>query len=595
MGIEDQEKNEQQDEKPVVQEHINPKFKKKLKKVLEVAALALVAGVVFGLSARLIFNVTGDSFFRSEDEHKEAENAGKRNEVNLWPTADSVPTTRPTQAETEKQAVSLSDNLTSDKKNTVTVAQTTVTEIPENDKTNDGKTDAGQPGKDKGTENDGKSDGVSDKAEITGAGPENANAAPGENTDPSGTEGMPEEGEKVSLVEINPRHDDNENEEIQNPDETQNNPQKNGEDDIDPAEGEGSGDALTGDGETGQGETSAESGETTEKADANPLMAANSLEGYRQLMDELHQVSSEAEKSLVMVKGITSIVNWMGETVETSNDAVGVLVADNGIELLSVTYYDKIKAADRIEVTINSGESYDATLLAYDESFNMAVVAIPMKTIPKFILDELSMVTFGNTDSMYAGMPIIAIGSPNGNNGSVEYGYVTGCGPEFYVVDGVCNLFTTDFSHSEASEGLVLNLDGELIGVISRGTAASQLTGTGTGITVESLVQVAECLCNGTKRPHIGVIAENIPDSALKELKLEHGIYVNEVETVSPAANAEIHKGDIILSVNGTDIDSVEAFSSLLMQNNSNSEMEILLYRSSRKGEPELKVKVIPD
>lgn len=594
MGNENQEQNEQQEEKPVVQEHINPKFRKRLKKVLEVAVLALVAGVVFGVSARLVFNLTGDGFFSNEDETKQADASEKRTTVNLRTASEATPSVSVSVSAAEKQPVSLAVN-----ENTETKDRPGSVKQPETGIVLNGEKDAEG-------EKTGDREAAGEKSEAQGKTPAvEATGSPvvlkNENTDPAKAESSPSPSENTDKTE--PEGDTVPDTGLQvgdgktDTDEPGTASEDSNQDgNVSPEDGteqseDGAEDTQNaGDKSENTFDTSENKGEEL----GNPLTYATSLEGFIRVMDELHGITSEAEKCLLTVNGITRIVNWMGEPVETVEESVGVIAADNGVELLVVTYYDRIKSADLLEVRLKSGMVCSCELLSYDESLNMAVVAVPLKKIPEDEYEKLGRVAFGSTDNIYAGMPVIAIGCPNGNMGSVEYGYITGVGQEMYVPDGVCRLFTTDLSQSEGSEGIIINYDGELIGVISRGTAASELTGNSTEITVESLVEVAECLCNGTKRPVFGVLAEDIPADVMKELEIGHGIYVNEVLSASPAEAADMHKGDIILSVDGTDIDSVEQFSRLVLENIIHNPMEVKLYRSSRKGEPELTVQVIP-
>jgi len=625
MGIDGQENEKLNDSEaePVVQESIKPKYKKKLKKLLEVVVLAIVAGVVFGLTVRLFFGITPSQVNRIINQNStETEGEGtpaKRSEVTLQPAGSVTAAPAPTKvADNEKQPVSFDGN-----------------------KTDKPDTNPSKPGPGQTEASDKPGDVASASPKPTEAADKNQNEIAADKADgQEKTDDSEQTGDKHPVVVITSAPNDKEpvpttsvslsgNEEKTdgNGSDASGNPIDIGNDGRDETKPDGSlettGDTANGDSDAdekndGEADTintegtdssdSAEDGKTNpddennpvagddengseEKTESSAVMPEFSLESYRKLMDELHKVADEAGKGIVTIKSATSIVNWMGENVENTSETVGGIVADNGVELLIVTYYDKVKNSDRIEVTLATGSKYEGTMLATDAGYNMAVIAVPLKAIAEEELEAVKPVVFGNTANIYAGMPIIAIGSPNGSIGSVEYGYITGCGKVRYVTDGVCSLFTTDITNSTSSEGVVLNLDGELIGIISRNAAS----GTSTEISVESLLLVAQRLCNEQHMPYFGIMAEDVPESALKDLKLEHGIYVDEVSVSSPAAAADIHKGDIIVEVNNISIGSVKDFSSILMDTEAGEAIDVKIFRSSQMANPELVISVIPE
>ena len=155
MSIDDRDKNEEiKEEQPIVQEHIKPNYKRKLKKLLEVAVLALVAGLIFGLAVRLVLGDRVKNILRS-DEEQESVNKDKRSEVTLRPSLTSNEQ-KTTPAQTGKQPISFVIDEGSDRQPDDTSAKTAdkssvsdaghsdknekATEKPENDVPESGKT-----------------------------------------------------------------------------------------------------------------------------------------------------------------------------------------------------------------------------------------------------------------------------------------------------------------------------------------------------------------------------------------------------------------------------------------------------------------------
>ena len=318
------------------------------------------------------------------------------------------------------------------------------------------------------------------------------------------------------------------------------------------------------------------------------------LTEYKRAMEEMRYRAEKVRNSIVSIEAVTNIVNWLGESIEQSENSKGIIVTENPNELFILTYYDKVKNADRIEISLKSGIAYTASLFNYDTSYNLAVLILPKQSVKQEDMKEISLIDIGDSDGIYAGMPIMAIGTTDGKNNTLEYGNITGDDFVEYITDSAIELFTTNVEHSDNGEGVVADLDGKVVGIITRKIGSGMLSNVNKCIRVNSLIKVAEKLCNGGSRLYLGITAENIPSWALRENDIENGIYVTGVEASSPASDAGIRKGDFITAVNGIKISDVGEFSDLLMGSDENSELAIQIFRVSKASEPNFSITVKP-
>lgn len=90
------------------------------------------------------------------------------------------------------------------------------------------------------------------------------------------------------------------------------------------------------------------------------------VEDYKKLYTKLKAVATESEKSLVMVTAASSDTDWFNETYESREQVSGLLVGNNGVELLILTVYSEVRSADRLQVTFADKTSQDAVLNNYD-------------------------------------------------------------------------------------------------------------------------------------------------------------------------------------------------------------------------------------
>lgn len=110
-----------------------------------------------------------------------------------------------------------------------------------------------------------------------------------------------------------------------------------------------------------------------------PEEAAKALlvENYQEMYDVLGELRREVEKSIVSVTAVTSDVNWINDTLENKGVASGLIVAENGKELLILAGYEGLKDADSISVSFE-GEEKEAEVKGIDQTTGLAVLAVPL-------------------------------------------------------------------------------------------------------------------------------------------------------------------------------------------------------------------------
>lgn len=330
--------------------------------------------------------------------------------------------------------------------------------------------------------------------------------------------------------------------------------------------------------------------EPVEKPTDTPTGSA--LEEYARIMNEMRSISQTAWESLVTVETVTTGVNWLDEGIEITEKVTGVIMGENNVELLVLVCYDKVKSVDRIDIRLSSSLILEATIYNYDSDCNLAVLSVPLESIPEHLREGMKAMELGESSLLYGGMPVIALGSPNGYHGSVEYGFVTAVGGYAYVTDGKVDLFYTDMSNSEDSDGIIVDLEGRLVGIITHTLDSQSEVNSSTAVSVNSIKKLILSLLNNTDRVYFGIRSEDIPADVLGRMELTNGIYVNEVAEDSPAAAAGIRKGDVITGVNDDIVRSVAGFNVILSGHNVGDVLTIHVHRSSSSDNMDIELRV---
>jgi serine protease Do len=176
----------------------------------------------------------------------------------------------------------------------------------------------------------------------------------------------------------------------------------------------------------------------------------------------------------------------------------------------------------------------------------------------------LPAVTFGDSDSLLVGEPAIAIGNPLGLEfrGTVTVGVISALNRTIELGDRKFKLIQTDAAINPGnSGGALVNADGQVVGINSAKVAADGVEGIGFAIPINSTRPILQSLIDKGKvvRAYLGVglLDKNSAARNGYELDLDHGVYVARVEKDGPAYKAGIQEGDVIVKINGADVNSV--------------------------------------
>lgn len=304
------------------------------------------------------------------------------------------------------------------------------------------------------------------------------------------------------------------------------------------------------------------------------------------LLASLKQLLTEASQSIVKVKAINSGLNWLDENIETSTTHTGIVMAENGVELLIETAYAPMAEADRIEVVFGDSSVYKASIFNYDPDYNLAIIGIPINEIDENTFAGLKYAHLGNSGELSVGDIVIAVGKPNGYEDSIGIGLITCSARKAYLMDGVLEVYTTDLPYSELSDGMLVDTKGEMIGIITHTFENKGGAMLCTFVGCDSLKDASLKLLNDQKLGYTGIRAEDIPLDVLQGMGLENGIYVNEARSLTPSAIAGVRKGDIIVSVDEIPIHSVREYNDYVMNSKRNAKLKLKLYRSSNQADP---------
>lgn len=349
---------------------------------------------------------------------------------------------------------------------------------------------------------------------------------------------------------------------------------------------------LSGGHDTKNKGTNAEEIQTPDTVIIEKSIKAN-IEDLSNMYTELRSIANNTNRSMVTVTSVSKGVDWFNNDYEARKITSGLIVADNGADLIILVSLDKIQGANGIQVTFFNSIEAEGVLQSYDTNLNIAAIAVKLKDIPEKNRKDIKPATLGESFALVVGTPIIALGNPNGYVGSMEFGIITSKGNSVYITDNKVELFNTDINDNKNSDGVIINLKGEVIGIITKVLKDEVNENVNTVIGISKIKKIIESLVNKQDRVYFGVKGMDMTAEALEKVGIVGGVSVTQVEPDSPALAAGLKSGDIILTVNETPISSMNSFYNIISLYEPKTPINITVKRDTKNTENDLNIEVI--
>lgn len=313
---------------------------------------------------------------------------------------------------------------------------------------------------------------------------------------------------------------------------------------------------------------------------------------YQDLYKSLSDIASEAEKSLVRVTPVKKGTDWLNYMYEGESELTGVILADTDTELYIVTKYSSVRAHESVVVTFVNNVQAEAKLVNYDSQSDLCVLSVDKESLNEVTKEAIVVATLGTSySSNLVGTPIIAIGSPMGTYGSVNYGIVTSNSDKIVVVDNYYKQVVTNIYGSQSASGVIINLKGEIVGIIDSKHPSSDTKNLICSLGISELKKTLERLTNGKDVVLLGITGSDVPSDAVI-LGAPSGVFVLSVELDSPAMEAGIQSGDIISKIGDVNISQFSEFLKVLRTIDQGSEVPIVINRSVQDEYKEIVINV---
>lgn len=234
-----------------------------------------------------------------------------------------------------------------------------------------------------------------------------------------------------------------------------------------------------------------------------------------------------------------------------------------------------------------------ATIKGADPRSDLAVIEVAIKDIPKETLSTIKVARIGDSDKLKAGEMVIAIGNALGYGQSVTVGYVSALNREITNQGITMNLIQTDAAINPGnSGGALINIHGEVVGINSLKFADTRVEGMGYAIPISDAIPMINLLMTNkvldvAEMGFLGIsveTAQNVTRDLANQFNMPVGIFINDIIENSPAEEAGLKSGHIIVAFNKMKVETIDDLVNMLTYSRPGEEI-ILSIRELQNGE----------
>lgn len=312
--------------------------------------------------------------------------------------------------------------------------------------------------------------------------------------------------------------------------------------------------------------------ETTARSGGNSgaissLPEGSDLKNLEQMSLALSGLNAQIQHSLVVINTtLQEDAPFPGDQA-LNVSSFGVILAESALEILILSPLSsttQLSESSNLTITFSNLSTAPAYIKASDQVLDLMVLAVSVSQLDKATMDYIETLPLGNSHICGAGNAVLALGAPtDGIIQSFNYGIISHVESDYAAADNNICLLHTSMVGDTASRGLLVNLEGRLIGWISPEYMDS---GTITAIGISDIRDYIENLINGKSCGYLGIEGIDLNGDQAATLMLEQpGIYILRCMENSPAVIAGLQRGDIIVSVGGQPITTMQELKILLL------------------------------
>ena len=309
------------------------------------------------------------------------------------------------------------------------------------------------------------------------------------------------------------------------------------------------------------------------------------------------EVVENVMPSVVAITGTFTQEGWFGQTYTGEGAGSGFITEITDDEIFIGTNNHVVEGGTNITVLFNDESSAPATVVGTDKDADLAVVSVKKSDVKDETLKAIKTVEFSE-EEVKVGQSVIAIGNALGYGQSVTTGVISAKNRRVSFTDGSMTLLQTDAAINPGnSGGILINTSGQVIGINNAKLEDTSVEGMCYAIPVSRAVPILGDLkeagsMNEDEQAYLGIQGGTVDSSYSELYDIPAGVVVNNVITGSPAEQAGIQTGDIIVNFDGNEISTMEGLQSRIGHKKAGQKVAVTIKRKTGENYKEQELTV---
>ncbi len=281
--------------------------------------------------------------------------------------------------------------------------------------------------------------------------------------------------------------------------------------------------------------------------------------------NEIIGIVKNVSNSVVNISIKTKQKDFFNQIYENTGSGSGIIYKEDNEKIYIVTNNHVIDGATSVNISITGTEQIPAKLVGKDAQSDVAVISVQKEDLKSANIGNVKVAEFADSEQVEVGEYVLAIGNALGQGKTVTQGIISAQNKQVNIDGKRLNVLQTDAAINPGnSGGALVNSTGKIIGMNTAKLSGSTVEGTGYALPSSSVKSIAdELIVNGTvSKPYLGIVGFTMSDDFIAMYDLNtKGIFIKGVEENSAAKAAGLKYSDIITSINGTKVSTMEELS----------------------------------
>ena len=282
---------------------------------------------------------------------------------------------------------------------------------------------------------------------------------------------------------------------------------------------------------------------------------------------------------------------------ETPSAGTGVIFNQDNEKVYIVTNNHVVENSNSLTVTFSNGTAVDAAIVGASQTDDIAVISAKLSDIDEATRSTIKVSVIGDSNELVPGDGSIIIGNALGYGQSVTTGVISALNRKINAQDNYGRNITNTVIQTDAavnpgnSGGPLLNMKGEMVGIVSAKFSDTTVEGMGYAIPSSTVAAIInEIMNNKTANSsenantnggaYLGIAGMDISQSIARQYNIPIGVYVTKVYTGAAAEKANISQGDVITAIDGTQVTSMSQVKNILTTKKSGDKITITVAKA---------------